>query len=95
MLRRIKQPTFAELYAPRLITVLREGIARAVADIKGERARETFDRGGRSRRKLASRGRCFSRGRTFQFNRFRENCDVGARSTVPISVTWHRSSRGA
>jgi sulfate permease, SulP family len=25
MLRRIKQPTFAELYAPKLLTVLREG----------------------------------------------------------------------
>src|SRR3984893_15717848 len=29
MLRRIKQPTFAELYAPKLITVLREGYGLA------------------------------------------------------------------
>src|ERR1700723_4354170 len=29
MLRRIKQPTFAELYAPKLITVLREGYGPA------------------------------------------------------------------
>src|SRR3981189_3665938 len=34
MLRHIKQPTFAELYAPKLITVLREGYG--VADFRAD-----------------------------------------------------------
>ena len=34
MMRHIKQPTFAELYAPKLITVLREGYG--VADLRAD-----------------------------------------------------------
>ena len=34
MMRQIKQPTFAELYAPKLITVLREGYG--VADFRAD-----------------------------------------------------------